>query len=90
MSKVEITSKKFRLNAKDFLRGLLIAMLTAALMAVQNALDAGELVFKWKQITMAAIGGGVAYLLKNFFQPAQVKQPINDNQADALKDNTKQ
>ncbi len=82
MSKIEVTSKKFRLNAKDFLRGLLIAMLTAALMAVQNALDAGELIFKWKPITMAAIGGGVAYLLKNFFQPAQVKQPINDNQAE--------
>jgi len=89
---LEVTSKKFWLNSKDFLRGLIIAMITAALMVIQNSFDAGELVFNWKQIIMAAIGGGVAYLLKNFFQPAQVKQTINSNQVDAIKDitNTKE
>lgn len=86
--KIEVTSKKFWLNSKDFLRGLLIAMITAALMVIQNSFDAGELVFNWKQISMAAIGGGVAYLLKNFFQPAQVKQTLNNNQVDAIKDTT--
>lgn len=59
-------SKKYSLNIHDIVRGCLIAALTAALTVVQSSIDAGELAFNIKEISMAALGGGVAYLLKNW------------------------
>lgn len=83
--KIEVTSKQFWLNSKDFLRGLIMAMGTTALMVVQNSIDAGQIVFHWKQMLMAGVGGGVTYLLKNFFQPAQIKKDVTPDEIDALK-----
>jgi hypothetical protein len=57
---------KYSLNAKDFLRGLLIAVGTAVLVIVQNTISAGVLTFDWKEIGMAAVGATVTYLAKNF------------------------
>lgn len=54
------------LNWRDFLKGLAMAVLTPVFLIVQQSLDAGDLVFNWKSIGMAAIAGGVAYLFKNF------------------------
>lgn len=62
------TSKKYKLNKFDVLKGLLLAGASAVLFTVQDSLDAGVLVFEWKKIGMAAIGGMVAYLIKNFFE----------------------
>ena len=66
-----ITSKIFSLNALDFAKAFLVAILTPVLVLLQNSLDAGEFTFHWKPILMAAIGGGLAYLIKNFFTPSQ-------------------
>lgn len=57
------------LNIKDLLRGLLMAVLTPALVIVQQSVESGTLVFNWKSIGVAAFAGGVAYLLKNLFTP---------------------
>lgn len=62
-------SKLFSLNLKDVLKGLLIAVLTPILLIIQQSLEMGSLVFNWHQIGMAAVAGGVSYLLKNFFTP---------------------
>ncbi len=64
-------SPLFTLNWNDALKGLLMAVITPALFLIQQALENGQFVFNWKQIGMAAIAGGVAYLAKNFFTPAQ-------------------
>jgi hypothetical protein len=69
--KHEITSSKFSLNVKDFLKGLLVSIGTAALVVIQTSIDAGSFNFDWKQVSIAAVGAGVAYLIKNFFTPAQ-------------------
>ena len=66
------TSEQFRLNLQDLAKGLLIAVLTPILVVVQSTADAGTLTFDWKAIGMVAIGSGAAYLLKNFFTPAQI------------------
>lgn len=58
---------KFSLNTKDFIKGLLVSVLTAILVVVQSTLDAGALTFDWKDIGMAAVGAAIAYLSKNFF-----------------------
>lgn len=66
-----ITSKKYTLDLPDAGKGLLVATGGAVLTAVQASLDAGHLILNWKQIAMAGIGAGVAYLIKNFFTPAK-------------------
>lgn len=67
-----VLSKKFTLQWRDAIRGLLIAALTSALVVVQQAVETGNLKFNWPSIGMAAIGGGVAYLLKNWLiEPAK-------------------
>lgn len=65
------TSKQFSLNFKDIAKAALVAVLTPVLVLVQQSIEAGSLTFDWKHLSMAAIGGGVAYLMKNFFTPSQ-------------------
>ena len=57
------------LNWNDFGKGLLMAVLTPVLVLVQQSVDAGSLVFNWKSLAIAAVAGGVGYLIKNFFTP---------------------
>lgn len=66
MATKTITSKKWQIQARDIVRGFLIASLTSALVVVQQSLDAGHLLVNWKPVVMAAIGGGVSYILKNW------------------------
>ena len=61
------------LNWKDILKGLLMAILTPAVLIVEQSLQAGSITFNWKQIGLAAIAGGLAYLVKNFFTPLAAK-----------------
>jgi hypothetical protein len=63
--------KQFSLGWLDVAKALLIAMITPVLVLIQNSIDAGQFSFHWKPILMTAIGGGVAYLIKNFFTPTQ-------------------
>ncbi|MBN2730621.1 MAG: hypothetical protein JXR53_15460 [Bacteroidales bacterium] len=59
-------SKFLTLDLKDFLRGLLIAFLTAVLTGVINILDAGA-VFTWvtmKPVLIAGVSAALSYLLK--------------------------
>lgn len=60
-------SKLFTLNIKDFLKGLVMAILVPAVTIMQQSLDSGTLVLNWKTILIASISGVVAYLMKNFF-----------------------
>jgi len=73
-------SKKFTLQGADWLRALLMAVLTPALVIIQQTVEAGQLKFNWTAIAMASIAGGVAYLLKNFaFEPAKVITTADTN-----------
>ena len=60
-------SKFLSLNWADFGKGLLMAILTPALVIIQQSLDLGVFTFEWKSILVASIAGGLAYLTKNFF-----------------------
>jgi hypothetical protein len=73
------TSKFLGLNLTDIWKGLLMAVLTPVLTIITESVNKGTLTFDWKVIIMAAISGGLAYLLKNFFTPAQtVIKPAPD------------
>ena len=63
-----MNSKFLNLGKNDILKGVLIAMLTAIVTALYNALDAGTFEFTWvffKPIVLSSIGAAMAYLLKN-------------------------
>jgi len=53
------------LGWRDFLRGLLMAVLTPALTFILNSIDHGEFTLNWHLVYLSAVGGAIAYLLKN-------------------------
>lgn len=55
------------LNWLDLGKGLLMAILTPAVVIIQQSIEAGAFTFDWKSIGLASVGGGFAYLVKNFF-----------------------
>ncbi|HUW92487.1 MAG TPA: hypothetical protein VMV74_04945 [Bacteroidales bacterium] len=59
-------SKFLSLDVKDFLRGILLAFMTATLTGIISMLDTG-VVFTWltlKPVLIAGVSGALAYLLK--------------------------
>lgn len=58
---------KYSLNRRDWLKGLLMATIVPALYIIQSSVSEGSMVFNWKQIAMASVGGFVGYLIKNYF-----------------------
>lgn len=75
------TSKFLNVDFSDILKGLLMAVLTPAVVIIQQSLDLGILTFEWKSIVTASIGGGLAYLVKNFFTP---QKEVNTTQSIGL------
>lgn len=63
------SSPLFSLNKSDLIKGLLMAALTPVVYTIQTSLEAGQLSFDWHNILIAALSGGLAYLLKNFLTP---------------------
>ena len=59
-------SKFLKLNAKDFFRGLLIAVVAALITGIINILDNGA-IFTWatiKPVLITALSAALSYLLK--------------------------
>lgn len=73
------TSKKYTINWRDVAKASLMAALTPVLVLIQNSLDAGVFVFYWKPLAMSAVGGFLAYLMKNFFTPSKTIEPNENN-----------
>lgn len=72
------TSNLYSLDLKDLAKGLVVAVGSAVIATVQTSLQAGSLNFNWKLIGTVALGAGIAYLGKNFFTPASIKQPVSN------------
>lgn len=83
----QASSGPFALNLKDVLKGLIMAVLVPIVTIIMNSINQGTLTFNWKQIGIAAVGGFIGYLIKNFLTPAQIV--ITDpskSQVEAVKD----
>lgn len=81
-----VTSKQYTLNARDFLRGALLAVLTPVFTIIMTSLNAGELTFNWKVIGATAAAAFLGYLLKNFLSPTEITvTPASKEQAEAVK-----
>lgn len=55
------------LNTKDFIKGLLVAVLSAVVTILYNTIQSGSLAFDWKQIGVVALTSALAYIMKNLF-----------------------
>ena len=66
-------SKFLSLGLKDFLKGLLMAVLTPIFVVVQQSLQAGMLTVDLKLVGLSALAAGVAYVTKNFFTPSPLE-----------------
>lgn len=66
-----LISKQFTLVTRDYLNGLLIAVIAAVGPIIQQSIAAGELRFNWQLIGLTAISAIVAYLGKNFIEPTK-------------------
>lgn len=60
-------SSLYAINWRDALRGLILAIGTPVLVAVERQLDAGKIDFSWKSLAMIGVGAGLTYMTKNFF-----------------------
>ena len=78
---MSLKSTAFSLQTRDFLRGLVIAIGTSVALVIQQSISVGELTFNWKLIGMAAVGGGISYLLKNFLTDDTKSAVKNVNKA---------
>lgn len=58
-------SSIFTLNKADFLKGLIIAVITAVITILYNTVQVGSLSFDWKAISTAAASAALAYIMKN-------------------------
>ena len=85
-------SKQFTINFRDILKGLAVAVILPVLNVIYQSIEAGSFEFDWKRIGLLAAGGLIAYLIKNFFTPAEVVMTgvkndtidkINDGAAEA-------
>jgi hypothetical protein len=65
--KSKIMSTFLNLNTSDFLKGLLMAVLSSVITIVYQTVEAGSLVFDWKAIGTMAITSALAYIMKNLF-----------------------
>jgi len=81
------TSKQFTLNARDIVKGLMMAVILPVLTIIQQSISEGKLTFDWKLIGLTAAGGFVAYIIKNFLSPAEVVMTnVKSDTIDAIKD----
>lgn len=68
----KITAGRGTLNARDFVRGLAVAMITPVFTIIGSSIDAGTLTFNWKLIGGVAVFAGLSYLVKNLAEPSKV------------------
>lgn len=55
------------LNTSDFIKGLIMAVLSTVITVVYQTVEAGSLVFDWNAIGTMALTTALAYIMKNFF-----------------------
>jgi hypothetical protein len=64
-------STLFTLNTSDFIKGLLMAVLSTVITIVYQTVEVGSLVFDWKAIGTMALTSALAYIMKNLFTNSQ-------------------
>lgn len=68
-------SQLFSLESKDYIKGLLVAMLSAGVQLLYTVMSQGGSLFTvdWKNLLNVSIVAGLSYLIKNFFSDHEGK-----------------
>jgi len=66
------TSKQFSLNLSDLWKGIQMSVILPILTIIQASIANGEFTLNWRTIGLTAVGGFIAYLIKNFFTPSAI------------------
>lgn len=83
-----VTTKKFNLNLSDWVRGLIVAVVTGPITILLDSLNEGSLTFDWKKIGTVALAAGLSYVVKNWLltpNEITIKNPSAE-QVQAVKD----
>lgn len=68
-----VTTKRFNLNLSDWVRGLIVAVVTGPITIILDSINQGSLTFDWKKIGLVALAAGLSYVIKNWaFTPNEV------------------
>ena len=62
-----MNSSIFTLNSADFIKGLIVAVLSTVITVVYQTVETGSLTFDWKSIGTMALTTALAYIMKNLF-----------------------
>ncbi len=69
------------LNTKDFVKGLVITVLTSVLSIIYSSLQAGSLTIDWKVILTTGLTSAIGYIIKNYLTNSKdeilKKEPTN-------------
>jgi membrane protein implicated in regulation of membrane protease activity len=76
------SSKLFSLNIYDFLKGLIVAVLTPIIVFAQGYFANGTLDIEWQALMAVGLSGLLAYLIKNFFSDSQSLPQVSANDED--------
>ena len=89
MATTVTTSKQFAIGCKDVVKGLITAFLTAFVTSVYQWISNGSFPTgdQFKTAGLIGLSAAMAYLIKNFFTPAEVVVTgVKNDTVDAVKD----
>jgi hypothetical protein len=64
-------SNYLSLNTIDYIKGLVVAILSSIATVIYNSVQANELTFNWTQIKMVAMCSALSYICKNLMTNSQ-------------------
>lgn len=65
------TSNFLSLNTQDFIKGLIVTIISAVFTLVAESVQQDRFTFNFTTIWHTAVAAGIAYLGKNLFTPAK-------------------
>jgi hypothetical protein len=74
-----MNSTFLNLNSSDFIKGLIMAVLSTVITVVYQTVEAGSLTFDWKAIGTMALTSALAYIMKNLFTNSTGKLFAKEN-----------
>jgi hypothetical protein len=63
----------FTLNKQDYLKGLIVAVISAVITVIYSTIQTGTLTLDWKAIATAALSAALAYITKNLLTNSEDK-----------------
>jgi len=74
-----MNSTFLNLNTNDFIKGLIMAVLSSVITVVYQTVETGSLTFDWKAIGTIALTSALAYIMKNLFTNSTGKLFAKEN-----------